>query len=48
MECKDGLFPEIFAAKIVGIKGTLASENNKHSVHGEDQSSILLMLKTDG
>lgn len=46
--CRDGLFPEIFAAKNAGIKANLASENNKHSVHREDQSRILLMLKTDG
>lgn len=46
--CRYGLFPEIFAAKSAGIKANLASENNKHSVHGEDQSSILLMPKTDG
>lgn len=48
IKCRDGFFPEVFAAKSVGIKANLASENNKHSVHREDQSSILLMFKTDG
>lgn len=46
--CRDGLFPEICAAKSAEIKANLASENNKHSVHREDQSNILLLLKTDG